>query len=173
MPDVSVVTTAPPWDPTPLRAASLTPEVILAMMERRLQDMDRQIVECSQTIENSTRRADEVAGTLADRRALQQDLERIPLDDDGRFDWGRVPTGVDGPALRSRLETLGLGDTPGAVQASIDGLNESLRRVNSGNEMLMVQLQSAMQERTSVIQMGSNMLKSLHEGTSAIVGNLR
>ena len=173
MPEVRPVTTAPPWDPTALRPVCLTPEQILAMVERRLQDLDRQIQDCSLAVEGSTRRADEIAARLSDRRALQQDLERIPLDDGGRYDWGRAPAGVDATALRSRLETLGLGDTPGAVQASIDGLNESLRRVNSGNEMRMVQMQSAMQDRTAAIQMGTNMLKSLHEGTTAIVGNLR
>jgi hypothetical protein len=60
-----------------------------------------------------------------------------------------------------------------SLQARIDGLNEDLREANSGSEMRMIRLQTVMQQRTALIQMTSNLLKSLDEGTDTAVGNLR
>lgn len=54
--------------------------------------------------------------------------------------------------------------------AAIDG---EMKRLNADNEMLMMKLQSAMQQRTSMVQMTTNMLKAIDEGVDAVVGNLR
>lgn len=71
---------------------------------------------------------------------------------------------------------ISIGDGRNAVdliKTKLDELSESLRMTNSNNEVLMLQLQSATQQRTSVIQMGSNLLKSIDEGSDSIVSNLR
>jgi hypothetical protein len=75
-------------------------------------------------------------------------------------------------ALLERLRSEGIRNRD-AMQRRIDATNEELRQLSSGNEMRMVRLQSLMQQRTSVIQAGSNMLKALDEAMDAVVANLR
>lgn len=60
-----------------------------------------------------------------------------------------------------------------ALNDSIQTLDGELQRVNAGNEMMMVKLQSLTQQRTSAVQMATNMLAAQDEGTDSIVGNLR
>ena len=61
----------------------------------------------------------------------------------------------------------------GVIEDKIQALTEEQRLINSGAEMMMVQLQSRMQQRTQIIQLGSNMLKSIDEGLDTIIGNMR
>ena len=63
--------------------------------------------------------------------------------------------------------------TPADITSKLESLNTDLRHANSGNERLMISLQSLMQQRTSAIQMATNMLKAIDDGVDAIVGNLR
>jgi hypothetical protein len=58
-------------------------------------------------------------------------------------------------------------------QLRADSLGEQIRDCNSGNEQLMIKLQSAMQQRTQIVQMATNMLKAGDEARDAVVGNLR
>jgi hypothetical protein len=59
------------------------------------------------------------------------------------------------------------------LQLRADTLGEQIRECNSGNEQLMIKLQSAMQQRTQIVQMATNMLKAGDEARDAVVGNLR
>ena len=81
-------------------------------------------------------------------------------------------------ALKGNMMDMAVGIIIGGalgviIKSLIDDVNEQLREVNSGNEMLMIQLQSTMQQRTQIIQLGSNMLKAYDEATDSIVGNMR
>lgn len=59
------------------------------------------------------------------------------------------------------------------VDTMIDDLTEQQRVANSSNEMLMMQLQSRVQQRTQIIQLGSNMLASIDKANDTIIGNIR
>ena len=59
------------------------------------------------------------------------------------------------------------------IDTRIEELQTDIQKLNTENEMSMVKLQSMMQQRTSIIQLGSNMLKSLDEANDTIVGNMR
>jgi hypothetical protein len=122
----------------------------------------------------------EESAELAELESLYNTMARMrggPIRMDGTVDWSRVPEDQR-VALQERFARAGMDGVAhpvnrDALQDQIDRLGEDLKRVNSGNEMLMVQLQSTMQQRTSVVQMSTNMLKSIDEGMDAIVGNLR
>ncbi|MEM9861629.1 MAG: hypothetical protein AAF938_08445 [Myxococcota bacterium] len=44
--------------------------------------------------------------------------------------------------------------------------------MNSNNEVLMVQMQSAMQQRSQVVTMATQMLKSINDSAQAIAQNI-
>lgn len=50
---------------------------------------------------------------------------------------------------------------------------DRISTLNNGNDLRMTQLQSVMQQRSSLVQMASNMLKSLDESNRSIINNLR
>ena len=58
------------------------------------------------------------------------------------------------------------------IDAAIEGLQEQQTRINSGNEMRMVSLQSMMQQRTQIISLSTNLLKKLDDANQAIIRNL-
>ena len=60
-----------------------------------------------------------------------------------------------------------------ALGRELQNLSEQQSKANTDNEMVMMQLQAAMQRRSQTIQAGSNFLASLHDATKTIVGNLR
>ena len=60
-----------------------------------------------------------------------------------------------------------------ALEAAIDRLTKEQRRLNTGNEMVMMQLQDAMQRRSQILQLGANMLAATDDATKTIIGNLR
>jgi hypothetical protein len=61
----------------------------------------------------------------------------------------------------------------GGLDDLISATNEELRENNSGNELLMISLQSTMQARTAIITATTNLMKTLDEGNDAVVANLR
>lgn len=171
-----------------LRMQGISPEMILTMLRMRLRDLDMQVINVTRDIERATNEAERLGGEISELRALQQELEWV-RDRDGNYNFPEsvVPAPPDGwqdahpgqdygrwlHALKSRLDALGVGRRDEALQRRIDGLGEQQRQVNSGNEMRMVQMQSLMQQRTSMIQLGSNLLKAIDEATDSVVGNLR
>lgn len=55
----------------------------------------------------------------------------------------------------------------------ISDANDRMTDINSQNEMMMIKLQSAMQNRTTILTSTTNLLKAMDEGNDAIVANLR
>ena len=60
-----------------------------------------------------------------------------------------------------------------AVDQSIEKLQSQIRTINSGNELDMIELQSAMQQRSQQINLASNMIKSIHDAERKITDNTR
>lgn len=60
-----------------------------------------------------------------------------------------------------------------ALSNTIQAANDELTAINSNNEMMMIKLQSAMQNRSALITSTTNLLKSFDEGRDAVVANLR
>jgi len=60
-----------------------------------------------------------------------------------------------------------------AITNLVSDANDQIRDINSQNEMMMIKLQSAMQNRTTILTSTTNLLKAMDEGNDAIVANLR
>lgn len=182
----------------------VTPEMVLAIARRRIDDLDGQVVTIMDELNRRTAAASEISTHLGQLRNISSDLEQY-FDSDGNLDTSRrmnhLGEDLDGdgeyvmktedgtiipvPTVQEYLDGLRDQETLSPTEHSailagregmrnlIDDANESLRDVNSGNEMLMIQLQSTMQSRTSIIQTATNLLKSIDEASDSIVGNLR
>lgn len=158
--------------------AFLSPDTIIALMQRRLRDINEQVSTLTTALQDRSQAAEDLSGRLQELRAYQEALRASEEGGHPQLD-GATPAAYreHGATLHDWGVSLGFPSgtdmTMEAVQTRIDGVNEQLREVNSDNEMLMIQLQSAMQQRTQIIQLGSNMLKAFDEGTDTIVGNMR
>jgi hypothetical protein len=62
--------------------------------------------------------------------------------------------------------------TGSSFQSSIDRLQSEGRSMNSGNEVLMVRMQSAMQQRSQSVTMATQMLKSINDSSNSIAQNI-
>jgi hypothetical protein len=106
--------------------------------------------------------------------------ERLGIDDPNGWAEARDANGDHMLSVGEFLDaiqvdggSLGAITSPEGLQLRAESLGEALRQCNSGNEQLMVRLQSTMQQRTQAVTMATNMLKALDEARDAVVGNLR
>ena len=60
-----------------------------------------------------------------------------------------------------------------AIQSAIDGLRQKQQSVTSSNELNMINMQQAMQQRGQHIQLVSKVLAMMGDTERAIVGNMR
>jgi hypothetical protein len=177
-------------------------EMIMYIAERRLRDLDRQVRDISNAIMNRTATAREQAARLESLRELQRRADHIATDEHGNYRsdaprperWTPPPdfrpqevpegSGTRPPtddevwqqyrdAVLAQMSARGIAPSRSALQSAIDAANEALRQTNSNNEMQLVHLQSTMQQRTSAIQMTTNLLKALDEAADSVVANLR
>jgi hypothetical protein len=179
---------------------AMSDESIIELMRSRLRDVDGQIGTITQTLQQQTAQAQALGQQAARLNTLREIVGREPYMDasNGNLRLDGAVTEADLRMFESRLglragslghETLSLGEVMGrltiggqsmagvtnreGLQLRADTLGEQIRECNSGNEQLMIKLQSAMQQRTQIVQMATNMLKAGDEARDAVVGNLR
>lgn len=181
----------PSFDLASIRTPGLNEAVILLMMRQRLQDLDFQADSAIRQIETTTAEANAVQTQLSaiqDVRAAMankkpNESERvnlqeltITLEDGTQVNALQhlEAAGVDVNALGMRTDGKNAYTMTGqAMDAAEQSLSGKLRKINSGNEMRMVQLQSVMQQRGQITQLGSNMLSSLNDTARAIIQNTK
>ncbi|MBO6939132.1 MAG: hypothetical protein JJ863_29450 [Deltaproteobacteria bacterium] len=176
-------------------SAALTPEMILLMMQRRLDDIDSQI---STEIAGIEARADQ-------GRQLAEDLELLGLVQtavsDAQGSAENAPDFSDlsleykgetysGESLARLLERSGMTDFPGRSVDSHGNVNfddvssatighfistkQALqKKVNSQNDLAMSRLQAATGLRGQTIQLGSNLINHLNETAMMAVRNIK
>ena len=59
------------------------------------------------------------------------------------------------------------------MDSFVNSLNDALSGINSGNELMMMNLQNLMQVRNQISQFGSNNLKSINDTMSGLINNLK
>jgi len=181
----------PSFDLASIQTPGLNEAVILLMMRQRLEDLDFQADSAIRQIETTTAEANAVQTQLSaiqdvraamanakpneSKRVNMQEL-MITLEDGTRVNALQhlEAAGVDVNALGMRTEGEHAYTMTGqAMDAAEQSLSSDLRKINSGNEMRMVQLQSVMQQRGQITQLGSNMLSSLNDTARAIIQNTK
>lgn len=181
----------PSFDLASIRTPGLNEAVILLMMQKRLDDLDFQADSAIREIEGTTAKANAIQTQISAVQDVRAAMANDKTKDSKRIDMRTLmitredgttvsalehleAAGVDANSLGMRTEGENAftmtGQAMGAVEQS---LSSELRKVNSGNEMRMVQLQSVMQQRGQITQLGSNMLSSLNDTARAIIQNTK
>lgn len=180
----------PRFDLASIRAPGLNEAVILLMMKQRLNDLDFQADATIRQIESATANANEIQARIGAVQDVMAAMANAVKDDDKRVNLSTLSltledgttvmaldylaqAGVDVNSLGLHSKDDGLYASLQAMQSVESSLNGDLRTENSGNEMRTVQLQSVMQQRGQITQLGSNMLSSLNDTARAIIQNTK
>lgn len=181
----------PGFDLSSIRTPGLNEAVILLMMRKRLEDLDFQADSAIRAVETTTAEANAIQTQLSAIQDVRATMANERTGEDKRIDMRTLmitledgtkvsalqhleAAGVDVNALGMQTEGEHAFTMTGqAMDAAEQSLSSELRKVNSGNEMRMVQLQSVMQQRGQITQLGSNMLSSLNDTARAIIQNTK
>lgn len=161
---------------------TLNPEMVLHMVRRRLKDLDEQISSATNQIESNTARSERLARQqevlqAIKGRAAEQDATEAG--DTFSINGEMIKIGDETMLASAWLESVGLDPTHypdsttiGELDATIQNLKSIASRVNSGNEMLMLQIQTLTQQRSQSIQLGTSLIKKIDEGSMSIARNI-
>jgi len=163
---------------------TMSPAMIFMMLEKRMNSLDSQIQSSVATME-------EAQEALAGLQESVQNLLAVKAGANaGGKIWGSDVLAINGVSqtvdewfaaagitVSGTVQDGGVNDgrtwyEPAALQDAIGSIEANIRKLNQGNEMKMMELQSLMQQRSSEISLATNMLKSVQEGTDAIVRNI-
>jgi hypothetical protein len=179
----------------------MSPEYIMMRCRSQLQEMDRQARQSMQYVDDQSRKAEALGREIQELRDLESLMRDSEATGDDGFDIDQLkedkcaqlaeflgiedatsysPEDITAEFGRIMRERFGI-EPDGhdghfdlnALKNEIDNRIESQRRLNAGNEMLMMNLQNLMQQRSQALQAGSNFLASVHDATKTIVGNIR
>jgi DNA polymerase III psi subunit len=155
---------------------TLNPEMVLAMTRARLRDLDNQLHMNMTKLNEAT----ELSQDLAARQEALQEV-RARLAEETEKASNKKPlselTMPDGRNAEEYLAAHGITDITGqqstnSMDSHIDVVKSQSRQINSGNEMLMLTIQTLTQQRSQVLQLGTSLVKKIHEGEQTIAGNI-
>ena len=164
---------------------SLNPAMIMAMLQRRMTGLDSQISASVSAMEAQQRGITELQAKCETILAIKavagpdgdvsySTLVTVHGETKSVRDWlADSDIHVAEISHRSEGSAHDFNHYKGAgLQAALEGLQTEIKKLNQGNEMKMMDLQSLMQQRSSEISLATNMLKSVQDGTDAIVRNI-
>jgi hypothetical protein len=174
---------------TPLHTLEgLSPEMVLALVRQRMDDLDLQIHSRSAEILRSTETARALSAEIQALEAIKaKAVSQGGKDPSIRYDHRGSDNlvSIDGGnhTVAEVARRYGVSDAveglvkDGKISASalsdlIESRRQELQRVNSGNEIRMMELQQLMQRRAEILSLGSNLLRTFHEATQQIVRNV-
>lgn len=162
--------------------SALTPDMIIMLAQRRLNDLDRQIEGGMSAIEGATTQSEALAYRTQVLEGLRQQAMTRGSNPDTKLRAEATTTitvGGEQMSISSALESAGLtiddlqNTTLGQIDSMLEQVKSESKRITSRNEMQMMQLQTAMGQRTQAIQLCTNMLKTLADGSASVIGNMR
>jgi len=173
------------FDPADLGPETLTPEMILVMLQKRLSALDSQIHMETAAIQNAAKESEglsemiQAVGALRDAMAAKKPKSNEKVD----LDNITVTIGDDTYTGTELIQELELQDeialdsnnkiSRDPVTGFIDRLQIRQRTLNSNNEMTMVRLQSAIGKRQQAIQLSTNMVNNINQSLMDIIRNTK
>lgn len=165
---------------------SLSPSMIFAMLQKRMSSLDSQIDTRIGEISDRQMQLEKLNGDVAMLLAVKSQAES------GGKIWNDAAVTHNGETKPASVWLAEAGITIGGTRVNdsddpnngrtwhtvesftnaVDSLQASIKQLNQGNELRMMDIQSLMQQRSSEISLATNMLKSVQEGTDAIVRNM-
>lgn len=162
----------------------LTNEMILTMVRQRMSDVDNQLNHGMQEIQKNADLSRQIAEKQQLLRAVRERVVAIRGAEAGAtmtaaelagqsFDINGQSLSYDEVMQRLNIEGLPNTDVSNSRLDALIRIEDSrAKQVNSGNEILMLQVQSLTQQRSQIIQMGTSLLKKLGEAEQAIARNI-
>lgn len=166
------------WGDSP--PATLTPELVVAMLFQQLRGMDSQIQDRVGEMTESLKKAEKLSAEIADLKALAAQLSAKPAEEQKLkpTDEVTMPSGEE-VTVAEVLERSGAGYlasneeiTLSSVQSAIEAKTTELSRFNSGKEQSLIQMQSNLQARQQIITMATQMLNAIHQPMNQIANNI-
>ena len=163
---------------------SLSGDVLLALADERLADLDAQIGSIMRDLEQTASDTEilsrQVEGLQAIRAAMIASGSTDPTDaesGDLEVEWNGMTMSLDGvlggiDLYDSVSRTSGDEVRLGTIDALIEAQKTVLDRANSSNELQMIRLQSIMSQRTQVIELVTRMLRALSDMQDSVLRNL-
>ncbi|MBK8172222.1 MAG: hypothetical protein IPK60_18015 [Sandaracinaceae bacterium] len=155
----------------------LSPAMILALTQQRLKSIDSAIMSSAAQV---TARDSEAQKMTRQLELLHEMSSQGSADGDGDLNITERVGARAGQDVAADLRSLGIevpldGDLfrRDAIAQQIEKVNGKLKQLNSDNEMTMIRLQDAMQSRTALISLATNVLNTMHEAEKNVIGNMR
>lgn len=167
-----------PLPPPDLFAFSST--MILALVARRVRSMENDLARLTQAFEAHTEHADDLSRQLEALQLVQAQAHAagdadVRLSETVDAAGGRTVEEVLRQAGFSR-DTLELNNdgmlSAGTLEGMISAKSSALKRHNTGVEMMMLRIQSLVQQRGEAISLGTNLLEKLGRSDEQILANL-
>ncbi len=159
--------------------AAVTPDAILACVGTMVRGMDAQIA----SRVTGMRDSQQDASRLTERLELLNHIKAQcgVIGADGNIGGSETVTMPDGTTRTGAQVAAELGIplnsdgllTGENLTSAISATQSELQDLNSGNELRMIELQTIVQQRSSILNLGTNLLKAMDDATKNIVGNVR
>lgn len=161
--------------------ASMTPEMVLMLARRRLADLDDTIQNGLDSIHEATKASEallfrqevlQALRTAATANGNGPDTELV-IDPAATISVGGATMSVGDALAQAGITDLGAQVKISALDSRLEQVKTEQKRQGSRTEMQMMELQQLMGQRTQTIQLCSNVSKTLLDGASSVIGNMR
>jgi hypothetical protein len=170
---------------------NVTPEGFMVLLRTQVEREDQKVLESRNSIEAALAQSRELSERMG---VLQQVHQRLSQESDGDLKMGdgtitvndRIMTIAEAVVEFGLEKELNLTDEMSSsnwpegvalreesVQSAIDALRQEQQTVTSANELNMIAMQQAMQQRGQHLQLVSKVLAMMGDTDRAIVGNMR
>ena len=170
---------------------NVTPEGFMALLQTQVEREDQKVLESRNAIESAIAQSRELSERMG---VLQSIHQRISQEKDDKLKMmdGEITVNDRVMTIAKAVEEFQLADelnltermgdegwpnevklSADSVQSAIDVLRQQQQTVTSANELNMIAMQQAMQQRGQHIQLVSKVLAMMGDTERSIVGNMR
>lgn len=172
---------------------SVTPDGFMALLQTQVEREDQKVLESRNTIEAAIAQSRALSERMQVLQSIHQRISQ-EKDRDIKMEEGNITVNDRLMTIGEAVVEFGLADELNladrartsdphwfngvhlrvdAVQSAIDGLRQKQQTVTSANELSMITMQQAMQQRGQHVQLVSKVLAMMGDTERAIVGNMR
>lgn len=174
-----------------IQMLNVTPEGFMALLQTQVEREDQKVLESRNAIETAIARSRELSERMGVLQSIHQRISQ-EKDDKLKMMEGEITVNDRTMSIAEAVEEFQLQDelnltermgdegwpnevklSADSVQSAIDVLRQEQQTVTSANELNMIAMQQAMQQRGQHLQLVSKVLAMMGDTERAIVGNMR
>jgi hypothetical protein len=164
------------------RAVSLTPDELFEYCETQMNEIDTQANGYFARSEQNNQAQQTLSDVMSKVRELQTKMQngQVTTDElpalESELATAQTQYPADSDTLQSAIAVLKTGNdkilSNDDAQKILDTLSSVNTDIGSDNQMAMIHLQSAMSNREQVIQLTTNILQTMNDSESKVLGNI-